>query len=396
MSEKRAPDWVMIAPFQPLRRFRRGDGPELEIETIDLTPEFLEGVVADTRQHYRVSLLPIDYRHQGELTASGEAPAAASIPVESLRVVRGPDVDCPAPGLWGRANWTPRGRRAVEDGEYNFLSINLRRNFLDQVTAQTVPWVITSAGLTNSPMADNNRPLAADGAAAGAAGLAAQSESAEIVNPLFVEETEKGKTEMEHTEIAKILGLPDAATEEEVRSALEGIAAKVAELEAKLAELRGGVAASQAAAKDADALRGQLATAQKALSDAEKAAAGKIADTDVLTASLRVVAAITGKREDKKAIPPGRFADAMSASLRGEAFFESWLGAQLAMPPTTGRPGGDLAASLPGAGQDADYLSVVDNRRKQHSGMRWEDAHRAVQAAHPDLYKAFLAKARAR
>jgi len=68
-----------------------------------------------------------------------EAPAAGWI-VE-LNVVR--DGDDRAPGIWGRVEWTPRGKRAVAEREYRFVS----PAFLHRRTGQIER--LTSAGLVH-------------------------------------------------------------------------------------------------------------------------------------------------------------------------------------------------------------------------------------------------------
>lgn len=82
--------------------------------------------------------LPIDINHSSETAApnGGESPAAAWI--ERLEVVDG--------ALWGVVDWTPRGREAVTNREYRYLS----PVFEYQGETKRITRLI-SAGLVNNP-----------------------------------------------------------------------------------------------------------------------------------------------------------------------------------------------------------------------------------------------------
>lgn len=82
--------------------------------------------------------LPIDINHSSEFAApkGGESPAAAWI--ERLEVVDG--------ALWGFVEWTPRGREAVINREYRFLSPVFEYHGETKRVLRLV-----SAGLVNNP-----------------------------------------------------------------------------------------------------------------------------------------------------------------------------------------------------------------------------------------------------
>jgi phage I-like protein len=82
--------------------------------------------------------LPIDINHSSETAApnGGESPAAAWI--ERLEVVDG--------ALWGVVDWTPRGREAVTNREYRFLSPVFEYHGESKRITRLI-----SAGLVNNP-----------------------------------------------------------------------------------------------------------------------------------------------------------------------------------------------------------------------------------------------------
>ena len=85
--------------------------------------------------------LPIDWNHSTENRApyGEDAPAAGWI--EELAVRQG--------SIWGRVEWTARGRQSVESKEYRYLSPAFRFD-----TASMEIRSLTSVGLTNSPNLD--------------------------------------------------------------------------------------------------------------------------------------------------------------------------------------------------------------------------------------------------
>lgn len=82
--------------------------------------------------------LPIDINHSSETAApnGGESPAAAWI--ESIDVVDG--------ALWGTVEWTPRGREAVTNREYRYLSPVFEYHGETKRITRLI-----SAGLVNNP-----------------------------------------------------------------------------------------------------------------------------------------------------------------------------------------------------------------------------------------------------
>jgi phage I-like protein len=125
--EGEAPEWVELIPAG--ERVRGRDGREW----LNDQPE---AVVAATAGRLP---LPIDWEHATEVRApKGEdAPAAAWIEEVQVREDG---------AIWGRAEWTPRGRDQVTAKEYRFLSPGFD---FDRATGRIVRLV--HAGLTNTP-----------------------------------------------------------------------------------------------------------------------------------------------------------------------------------------------------------------------------------------------------
>lgn len=85
--------------------------------------------------------LVVDFEHASEIKApkGDEAPAAGWVAVNSLESREDGSV-------WGRVSWTPRGRAAVENREYRYLSPALNvEKFTGRVRS------ISSIGLVNKP-----------------------------------------------------------------------------------------------------------------------------------------------------------------------------------------------------------------------------------------------------
>lgn len=122
-----APEWVELIPAGEHVKGRDGR------QWINDRPA---DVVAATANRLP---LPLDWEHATEVRApKGEdAPAAAWI--EEVEVRDGG-------AIWGRAEWTPRGRQQVVDKEYRFLSPGFD---FDRATGRIARLV--HAGLTNTP-----------------------------------------------------------------------------------------------------------------------------------------------------------------------------------------------------------------------------------------------------
>lgn len=145
--------------------------------------------------------LVIDYEHQ--TLADVQAPAGGWI----KDIYKGEDA------LIAKVEWTPKAAEYLKNKEYRYLSpVVLVRKRDQKATA------IHSVALTNTPAID---------------GMFA------LVNSLDIEDISEGGNTMDWKELAKMLGLPETATEEEVKKAVADASAamkQMKELEAKKPE----------------------------------------------------------------------------------------------------------------------------------------------------------------
>ena len=141
--------------------------------------------------------LVIDYEHQ--TLSDVQAPAGGWI----KDLYKGEDA------IIAKVEWTPKAAEYLKNKEYRYLSpVVLVRKRDQKATA------IHSVALTNTPAID---------------GMFA------LVNSLDIEDISEGGNIMDLKELAKALGLPETATEEEIKKAVED-AVKAAE---KLKEMDG-------------------------------------------------------------------------------------------------------------------------------------------------------------
>ncbi len=122
-----APEWVELLPAGPEvegrdgRNWRFDDAAAVAAASMDGSKE-----------------LPIDWEHSTELKAPQGEPAPAAGWITALEARNG--------ALWGKVEWTERGREAVASREYRYLSpVFLFEKSSDRILQ------LMSAGLTNSP-----------------------------------------------------------------------------------------------------------------------------------------------------------------------------------------------------------------------------------------------------
>lgn len=225
------PDWVQLLPApdaEGLIHTRDGRGPYRIADPVRLLTEALaEGP------------LPIDEAHATDL-GTGSAPAMGWI--EELQLREG--------AVWGRVEWTDRGRAAVQGRLYRGLSPVFRHTKDGTVTQ------LLRAGLVNNP---NLRGLAA-------------------LN--FTAEEEDGMSLREY--LAERLGLDAGASDEAILAALpdRGTLAALPALQSALGEAAealgvdaGKPAAVAAAARTTRAAADQVAALQARLEELEDARA---------------------------------------------------------------------------------------------------------------------------
>lgn len=154
--------------------------------------------------------LVIDYEHQ--TLADVQAPAAGWI----KELKKGPDA------IIAKVEWTERGAEYLKNKEYRYLSPVVLVGKKDKKAR-----VLHSAALTNTPAIDGMFP---------------------VINAVNIDDLDdiEGGITMDLKELAKLLGLPEDATEEEVKKA-----AAVAAKAKKDAEEKEGAQKEQEPGKDA-------------------------------------------------------------------------------------------------------------------------------------------------
>ncbi len=133
-----APDWIQVFPSGAFSG-RDGRGPY----TCDPA-----AVVARTREHNGPVDIPVDYDHQLEHTAMNGRPAIAAGWITEL--------EARADGVWGRVEWTDKGKAHVAAREYRYVSPVY---YYQQDTGDIQ--AIESVALTNVPNLTGLKALAA-------------------------------------------------------------------------------------------------------------------------------------------------------------------------------------------------------------------------------------------
>jgi len=163
-AAKTPPDWVKLIPNGAFKA-RDGRGP------FRLTDA--QAVVAASMARGKI---PFDENHSTELAAK----AGHSSPATGWIV----DMQAREDGIWGRVNWNARGRELLADDAYSGVSPVFTTGQGNVVKA------ITSAALTNDPALD------------------------------LPHLNSRTRVDMELSELARRLGLSEAATEADVDRAL--------------------------------------------------------------------------------------------------------------------------------------------------------------------------------
>ena len=134
----KAPEWVHLLPSGTFAG-RDGRGPwSCDPAT----------VIARTKQYCGSLSIPVDYDHQIERAAENGQPAPASGWIT--------DLEAREDGIWGRAEWTAKGRQHLEAREYRYISPVF---FHDKKNGAIL--ALESAALTNVPNLAGLKALAA-------------------------------------------------------------------------------------------------------------------------------------------------------------------------------------------------------------------------------------------
>ncbi len=125
-TEGGAPAWVQIFPPGP-----HIEGKDGRVWTLD-NPEYVAQVSCQDQD------LPIDFEHSTELKGTKGEPAPAQGWIKELKAEHDGSV-------WGRVEWNEKGRKAVENKEYRYLSPVFQHTRAGGIAR------VLSAALTNQP-----------------------------------------------------------------------------------------------------------------------------------------------------------------------------------------------------------------------------------------------------
>ena len=201
-----APEWVQILPSGTFRG-RDGRGPY----TCDPV-----AVVARSKTFSGAADMPMDYDHQLEHAEHNGQPAPAAGWIA--------DLEAREDGVWGRVDWTPKGKAHVEAREYRYVSPVYYHDKSGEIV------LVESVALTNLPNLTSLKALASCGGA----------------NPNLV----TGDCTMTFlTTLASTLGVSEAdASEGAIQSAVAALVADQRTLKALQSTLAGALQTSDTTA----------------------------------------------------------------------------------------------------------------------------------------------------
>lgn len=307
-----APDWIQVFPAGAFTG-RDGRGPYV------CEPE---AVIARTRQHNGSLDIPVDYDHQLEFSAANGQPAPAAGWITELAARED--------GIWGRVEWTEKGRAHVAAREYRYVSPVY---YYDEPSG--VIQSIESVALTNVPNL-TMKALASRGAAHPFTGESSMS---------FL------KT------LASVLGVTDA---EPTEAALEAAARRVV---AESGTMKAAMSVMAEAAKADDRTPGGIAKAvQSVAARAEHPDVTKYvpaetfntvnAELSRMKAAQSVALVEQAKAEGK--ISPALETWAKEAAARDPEAFKSFLAAAPDLRPGSGKAAQSVKSTPPGEGGGLD------------------------------------------
>ncbi len=243
-------NWIMLVPAGTFSG--RTQGPFDAGDAISM-----QAIIDRTLERAGSTEIVVDYDHQAVFAAipgvGGRAPAAGWIK----------EFDVRQDGIWGRVEWTRAAARAIRHNEYRYIS----PTFLPHKDTGKVLF-LHSAALTNTP--DLDIPAVAASA-------------------LLPTETETNDMKS----IAKALGLPEDASEEQILAALNALATSNAALvaasgAAKLEDAVGVITTLRSAAGTFDPTKfvpiEQVAALQADVKALQETSATDKAETDVSNA----------------------------------------------------------------------------------------------------------------
>lgn len=193
-----------VVQLTPDGVFRARDGRPRALPGWRVTAELAERIVARLRG--RKTRVVVDYEHQTLHAENNGQPAPAAGWIDPAQVRYEPGT-----GLVAPVEWTARAKAMIDAGEYKYLSPVLP---YDPKTGDVLD--LLQVALTNFPALDGMAPVSA---------LSAHFD---------LDPPSNGGSTVDKTQLAKLLGLADDATEEQITTAITALKAAADEHAAAL------------------------------------------------------------------------------------------------------------------------------------------------------------------
>lgn len=313
-KEGNVPDWIQVFPSGTFSG-RDGRGPYV------CEPD---AVIARTREHNGSLDIPVDYDHQLEFSAVNGRPAPAAGWITELTARED--------GIWGRVEWTEKGRAHVAAREYRYVSPVY---YYEESTGEIL--AIESVALTNIP---------------NLTGLKALASRESGPNP------STGDTTMSFLKtVASVLGVTDAEpTEAVVEAAARRVVAESGAMKAAMSVM------AEAAKADDKTPDGIVKAVQSVAARAERPDVSRYVPVETFNAvnvelgrikAAQSVALVERGKADGK-ISPAMEPWAKEAAARDPEAFKSFLAAAPDLRPGAGKAAQSAKSTPPGTGGDLD------------------------------------------
>lgn len=134
------------APQAPneIQLFKVGTFKHPQVGQFKITPDFLKTMVTNFKDKVRGIDLSIDYQHNNEDVAGAW--------IKDLKVKDNNS-------LWAEVDWTPRGKKAIEDKEFRYISPEFSQNYKSNEDDKSFGPTLLGAGLTNRPFLKGMDPI---------------------------------------------------------------------------------------------------------------------------------------------------------------------------------------------------------------------------------------------
>lgn len=273
-----------------------------------------------------------------------------------------------AEGLEAKTEWTPAGKRMVEEGEFAFWSPEWQPKHRDRRTGDVKGWWLSATALCSNPFFDTMPQLAAHEMPPVAA-------SADDAEEKSTEPTNKKEQDMDKKRICAALGIKEECSDEEVMAAIEAACKMRASAAAESEKLTAAVKAAS------EPLQAQLAEAK---AESEKLKASLLErDVDALVATAKRGDGKMGRAINDMLVATAKKLAASEGVKAAEAFLEALpLSVPLAPQGVAGKSEEVLTAAS--AKEKLDAIADANIA----AGMKRFEAMEAAIRTNPELARA--------